>query len=534
MQGHDVDRRLFLAASAVTLLGAAGAARAQAPQAVQAPQQAPQAGKASDAGAKPTARVVDFIAGFDLKQAPALAVERARTAFIDTVGVMLAGSRSEPAGIVLELVRAEGAKPAVSIVGQSLARLAATGGAGERGCVARARLRLHLYAGPAGRADHSGAAAARRKHRRDAGRDAGGVHGRLRGRFAAEPRQPQPQRRRRLARHRHHRHDRRGGGLRPAAQAAGRGHQRRARHQRVDGRGRQCQLRHHDQAAACGAGRAQRDPGGAARRARLHRQPGGDRRPRRVRQHVCARARMAAAGVRRSRPHLRSGRARLPAQALSLRRRHPHRHRRRAHAARRARSGRGGYFRDQGRHLQIRRQPRQRAVPDQYRGGEVQSAICRRLCARERAARSVGVRRRGDQRRAGEGARAHGRRSPSTRSLPTPTRTIPPGSRSRSATGARSNSCGSMPAARGNIRCRRRRSRTSSWIARRRRWRPTRRSRSSRRCARSASRQASPNSGRCCAGAERASRNQIAGPAMSRGRRLFVQSVGEGRRSRVS
>jgi len=67
MQRHDVDRRLFLGASAVTLLGAAGAARAQAPQAA----------KASDtAGAKPTARVVDFIAGFDLKHAPALAVER--------------------------------------------------------------------------------------------------------------------------------------------------------------------------------------------------------------------------------------------------------------------------------------------------------------------------------------------------------------------------------------------------------------------------------------------------------------------------
>jgi 2-methylcitrate dehydratase PrpD len=111
MQRHDVDRRLFLGASAVTLLGAAGAARAQAPQAA----------KTSDtAGAKPTARVVDFIAGFDPKDAPALAVERARTAFVDTVGVMLAGSRSEPAGIVLELVRAEGAKPAVSIVGQSL------------------------------------------------------------------------------------------------------------------------------------------------------------------------------------------------------------------------------------------------------------------------------------------------------------------------------------------------------------------------------------------------------------------------------
>jgi hypothetical protein len=61
MQGHDVDRRLFLGASAVTLLGAAGAARAQAPQA----EPPPQAAKANDA--KPTARVVDFIAGFDFK-----------------------------------------------------------------------------------------------------------------------------------------------------------------------------------------------------------------------------------------------------------------------------------------------------------------------------------------------------------------------------------------------------------------------------------------------------------------------------------
>ena len=47
----------------------------------------------------------------------------------------------------------------------------------------------------------------------------------------------------------------------PAANDPGR-----ARHQRVDGRGRQRQLRHHDQAAACGAGGAQRDSGGAARR----------------------------------------------------------------------------------------------------------------------------------------------------------------------------------------------------------------------------------------------------------------------------
>ena len=96
MRRHAIDRRLFLGASAMTLLGAAGAARAQAPQ-------ASKAGEAA-AGTKPTARVADFIAGFELKHAPALAIERARTAFIDTVGVMLAGSRSEPAGIVLDEV----------------------------------------------------------------------------------------------------------------------------------------------------------------------------------------------------------------------------------------------------------------------------------------------------------------------------------------------------------------------------------------------------------------------------------------------
>src|SRR5262249_43557395 len=108
---NPLDRRRFLAASAATVVASAGAARAQAPQAAKA---------GEGAGAKPTARVVDFVANFDIAQAPPLAIERARTAFIDTVGVMLAGSRSEPAAIVLEMVRGEGAAPAVGIVGQSL------------------------------------------------------------------------------------------------------------------------------------------------------------------------------------------------------------------------------------------------------------------------------------------------------------------------------------------------------------------------------------------------------------------------------
>jgi 2-methylcitrate dehydratase PrpD len=108
-----VARRSFLGGSAMALLGLSTTAHAR--------EATPDAAKAAAAkGTKPTQLLIDFIAGFELKQAPPLAVERARTAFIDTVGVMLAGSRSEPAAIVLEMVRAEGAAPAVSIVGQSV------------------------------------------------------------------------------------------------------------------------------------------------------------------------------------------------------------------------------------------------------------------------------------------------------------------------------------------------------------------------------------------------------------------------------
>jgi 2-methylcitrate dehydratase PrpD len=106
-----VDRRSFLGGSAVALAGLAGTAQAQEAK--------PGAAKAGEA-AKPTQQLTAFIAGFDLKQAPALAVERARTAFIDTMGVTLAGSRSEPAALVLEMVKLEGAAPRASIIGQSL------------------------------------------------------------------------------------------------------------------------------------------------------------------------------------------------------------------------------------------------------------------------------------------------------------------------------------------------------------------------------------------------------------------------------
>jgi 2-methylcitrate dehydratase PrpD len=108
-----LDRRQVLGvqvlgATALTLIAASSAAHAQ--------QEKPTVADT----AKPTQRVTEFVAGFELKQAPALAIERARTAFIDTVGVMLAGTRSEPAALVLEMVKAEGAAPAVSVVGQSV------------------------------------------------------------------------------------------------------------------------------------------------------------------------------------------------------------------------------------------------------------------------------------------------------------------------------------------------------------------------------------------------------------------------------
>ena len=64
--------------------------------------------------------IADFVTGFTLADAPPLAVARARTAFVDTVGVMLAGSRQAVAGIVVDMVAAEAASPAVTVVGQSL------------------------------------------------------------------------------------------------------------------------------------------------------------------------------------------------------------------------------------------------------------------------------------------------------------------------------------------------------------------------------------------------------------------------------
>src|ERR1700674_963095 len=101
-----LDRRLFLgAAGALTLLGQPALAQEAKPAA--APLK------------KLIESIADFVVGFDLKTVPPLGIERARLAFIDTLAVMLAGSREEGSQLVCEMVRQEGAAPKVSVVGQS-------------------------------------------------------------------------------------------------------------------------------------------------------------------------------------------------------------------------------------------------------------------------------------------------------------------------------------------------------------------------------------------------------------------------------
>jgi 2-methylcitrate dehydratase PrpD len=107
-----VDRRVFLGATAASVLALPSVAVAQ---------QQPSAGAASAVQSEPVTEVIaDFIVGFDLKNVPPVAVERARTAFVDTVGVMLAGSQLPPASIVSEVVKVTASTPAATIVGRPL------------------------------------------------------------------------------------------------------------------------------------------------------------------------------------------------------------------------------------------------------------------------------------------------------------------------------------------------------------------------------------------------------------------------------
>src|SRR4051812_30373173 len=82
--GEAFDRRVFLGASTGILLGLPSISLAQ--------QQTP-AGPDKSSEPRPTRApsqaIADFVTGFDLKSAPSIVIERARIAFVDTVGVML-------------------------------------------------------------------------------------------------------------------------------------------------------------------------------------------------------------------------------------------------------------------------------------------------------------------------------------------------------------------------------------------------------------------------------------------------------------
>ncbi len=105
------DRRFVLGAGAATL----GALTSSAMRTDAVAQPSGTAG-----GKKIVQLLAEFVSDFDLKAAPPEVVERARVAFIDTTGVMLAGSREEVTHLALDMVKAEGAAPVASIAGQSL------------------------------------------------------------------------------------------------------------------------------------------------------------------------------------------------------------------------------------------------------------------------------------------------------------------------------------------------------------------------------------------------------------------------------
>src|SRR5215470_16332325 len=107
---HAVDRRSFLGVGALTLSALTSLPRVASAQAL-----------AAEPGAKLLSRLLaEFVANFELKNAPPEVIGRARVAFIDTMGVMLAGSREEVAHLVLDMVKLEGAAPSASVVGQSI------------------------------------------------------------------------------------------------------------------------------------------------------------------------------------------------------------------------------------------------------------------------------------------------------------------------------------------------------------------------------------------------------------------------------
>jgi 2-methylcitrate dehydratase PrpD len=113
---HDaIDRRTLLGAGAAALAAMSPARGAE----VKSQLGVTAAPAEGDPKKKLSELIADFVVGFDLKNAPPLAIERTRLAFTDTIGVMLAGSREHVTQIACEMVKQEGSAPAAGVVGQS-------------------------------------------------------------------------------------------------------------------------------------------------------------------------------------------------------------------------------------------------------------------------------------------------------------------------------------------------------------------------------------------------------------------------------
>ncbi|MFZ1093618.1 MAG: MmgE/PrpD family protein [Xanthobacteraceae bacterium] len=115
--GHPLDRRILLGATTAALLGVPNISSAQQ----KSPEPVAAKGNVVIPNAVNPSRIIaDFVTGFDLQHAPPLVIDRARVAFVDTVGVMLAGSQLPPADIVCDVIKSEGSAPTATIVGRSL------------------------------------------------------------------------------------------------------------------------------------------------------------------------------------------------------------------------------------------------------------------------------------------------------------------------------------------------------------------------------------------------------------------------------
>ena len=105
-----VDRRLFLATTAASLVIASGdGALAQEQK------------RASAANGPALAQAIaQFTLAFDLKSAPPELVARSRIAFIDTIGVMLGGAHEDVAALARNMIMAEESAPRATIASSAL------------------------------------------------------------------------------------------------------------------------------------------------------------------------------------------------------------------------------------------------------------------------------------------------------------------------------------------------------------------------------------------------------------------------------